>query len=1135
MKHNLIVLIAALLLCTQALTAQTSGSSKPMTEPAKLMADTAKTNITPPQPRYPVHDSLYARSLVMEAAGTRIAFIALDLGGYTNAALLERLKKKYNLAELYFCPQHTHSGQAGEKQWLEEKLTGVLESAINSMFEARISAGHRAFPPLSFNRLIVRDDGHARESWFADEHYRYINRERLAHGPTDPEVGVIRLDDARNNPRVILMTYAAHPDVAWNNFEISADYVGYATRYTEQAFGNQVNCLFVQGAAGNQAPLFKDGGRNGPNDPRPSNYDLIDRMGKLLSIEAVKLAKGLYPNPHDTASLQVRTDSLHFTGRFDKTLHYNVHFSTIAINKRIVLATFPGEPFIKFQLDWKRDMQSEGTPFFFGYTWNGGKWPIYVADVRSAALGGYGADWGPDLIEVGAGERILTGLTENYYRMTGLMRGQEGPKDHVTDEQVRGSEAFMNPDLPLAERVADLVSRLTIEEKIAQMMNNAPAIPRLGIPAYNWWNECLHGVARSPYYVTSFPQSIAMAATWDTGAVRQMADYASTEGRAIYHDATRKGQSGGFRGLTYWSPNINIFRDPRWGRGQETYGEDPYLTGKIGSAFVKGLQGDDPNYLKASACAKHYAVHSGPEWNRHTYNAQVSNFDLWDTYLPAFRELVVDADVSGVMCAYNAYFGAPCCGNDLLMMDILRNQWNFQGYVTSDCGGIEDFHKTHKTHPTAADAAADAVLHGTDCECSHDGTYKALSEALLKGLLTEEDIDRSVGKLFEIRFRLGMFDPDDRVPYASIPISVLESQPHQDHALEMARKAIVLLRNEANLLPLDKKKIKKIAVMGPTANDKSVLLANYYGYPSHVSTLLDGIRQRAGAGVEVRYEMGVNLTDNLVFLPAWDPDLFASDGRRGFKAEYFDNLELEGAPGLVRIEEQIDHAWGEGQEVGNGIVTRRMAARYTSTFTPRQSGEVCFEIKADDQAELYIDGVKQTKTGNTNNFYLFHAKAGQAYAIRIVYRQHYDNAEISFDAGTLAQTDPHAVAQSVKDADVIIFAGGITSQIEGEEMGVEIEGFKRGDRTSIALPAIQRRMLAELAATGKPVVFVLMTGSAIGLEWESQNIPAILNAWYGGQAAGEAIADVIFGNYNPGGRLPVTFYRSVDDLPDFED
>lgn len=399
-----------------------------------LKAGTAKINITPPTPRYPVHDSLYARSLILEANGTRIAFLAVDLGGYNNIPLKEALMKKFNLQEVYFCPQHTHSAQSGEKSWLEDKLTQVLERASKDMFETRISAGHRTFPQLSFNRLIVRDDGHARESWFADEHYRYINRERLPHGPVDPAVGVIKLEDTKGNPRVIIMNYACHPDVAWNNFEISADYVGYATKYTEEAFDNKINCLFVQGGAGNQAPLFKDGGRTGPNDPRPSDYDLIDRMGKLLSIETVKLAKELYPNPYDIADLKVKTDSLNFTGRYNNTLHYNVYFSVISINNRIVIGTFPGEMFIKFQLDWKKEMEPYSIPFFFGYTWNGGRWPGYVPDIRSAALGGYGADWGGNLIEVGAGERIIAKQLENYYRMTGLMRNQPGPSEHRVDD-----------------------------------------------------------------------------------------------------------------------------------------------------------------------------------------------------------------------------------------------------------------------------------------------------------------------------------------------------------------------------------------------------------------------------------------------------------------------------------------------------------------------------------------------------------------------------------------------------------------------------------------------------------------------------------------------------------------------------
>lgn len=389
----------------------------------KLMAGTSKVNITPPNPRYPVHDSLYARSLILEAGDSRIAFVALDLGGYTNIPLAEKLKKQFKLQEVYFCPQHTHSSQAGPKEWLEAQITDALKQASTSMFEARISAGYRTFPQLSFNRLILREDGRARESWLGDDHYRAVNPERIPHGPVDNSVGVIKLEDTKGSPKVILMNYACHPDVAWNNFEISADYVGYATKYTEEAFDNQVYCLFVQGGGGNQAPLFKDGGRTGPDDPRPSNYDLIDRMGKLLSIEAVKLAREIYPNPYDIADIKVKTDSLHFTGRHDKSLKYNVYFSVISINDRIAIAAVPGEPFIKFQIDWKREMQPNNViPFLFGYTWNNGKWPVYLPDIRSAAYGGFGADNGPGLIEVGAAEKIFNRLIENYYWLTGVFQ-----------------------------------------------------------------------------------------------------------------------------------------------------------------------------------------------------------------------------------------------------------------------------------------------------------------------------------------------------------------------------------------------------------------------------------------------------------------------------------------------------------------------------------------------------------------------------------------------------------------------------------------------------------------------------------------------------------------------------------------
>ncbi len=551
---------------------------------------------------------------------------------------------------------------------------------------------------------------------------------------------------------------------------------------------------------------------------------------------------------------------------------------------------------------------------------------------------------------------------------------------------------YLNPSLPIDVRVNDLVSKLTLEEKVGQMLNSTPAIPRLNIPAYDWWSECLHGVARTPYHVTSYPQAIGMAATFDINSMKTMGDYTSDEGRAIYNESIRKNDHGGYLGLTYWTPNINIFRDPRWGRGQETYGEDPYLTGSIAKAFVTGLQGDDPKYLKAAACAKHYAIHSGPESLRHKFDVSVSDHDLWETYLPAFRELVVNAKVAGVMCAYNAYAGQPCCGSDKLMINILRNQWKFMGYVTSDCGAINDFYEGHKMFPDAESAAANAVLHGTDVECGE--TYKSLTQTVKDGKLKEKDIDQSLKRLFTIRFRLGMFDPVSMVKYAQIPITDLESQPHKDHALKMARQSIVLLHNVNNLLPLNKN-LKKIAVLGPNAENAETQLGNYNGQPSVITTVLQGIKDKL-KNAEVFYSRATDFT-------ATEPQNFSK------------------------------------------------------------------------------------------------------------------------------------LIDSIKDADVIIYVGGISPRLEGEEMEVNAPGFSGGDRTTIALPSVQTDFMKALKATGKPVVFVMMTGSAIAIPWEAENIPGIINAWYGGQAAGTAVADVLFGDYSPGGRLPVTFYKSDSDLPSFED
>lgn len=693
---------------------------------------------------------------------------------------------------------------------------------------------------------------------------------------------------------------------------------------------------------------------------------------------------------------------------------------------------------------------------------------------------------------------------------------------------------FLDPDRTIEERADNIISLLTLDEKIQQMMNNAPAVERLGIPAYNWWNECLHGVARSPYRVTSFPQAIGMAATWDTNSLLQMAQYASDEGRAIYNDASSKGKYGIYLGLTFWSPNVNIFRDPRWGRGQETYGEDPYLTSQLGMAFVRGLEGDHPHYLKTSACAKHYAVHSGPEWNRSTFNAEVSNQDLWDTYLPAFQKLIVDAKVSGVMCAYNAFFNQPCCGNDLLMMDILRNKWGFTGYVTSDCGGINHFHQTHKTHPNKQTAAADAVLHGTDCECSNNGAYNALNLAVAEGLITEEQINTSLKRLFEIRLRLGMFDPADRVPYSRITTKVLESKPHQEHALKMARQSIVLLKNENQTLPLSKK-IKKIAVVGPNAMNEAVMLGNYYGYPTKVWSIMDGLRQKLGSTTEIIYEPGCGYVDNQVFRSEYNPALLSYKGKNGLQAEYFTNPRLNGTPAAVQMESKIDFQHGDGEIFTSGIAANQMSIRYTTEYTPVHSGEVSLFLSGDDGYKLYIDDKLCIDSGDGQTYYTFTVQKNKSYNIKIEYWQYADVSELKFDIGRLWNAVPKETARAVKDADVIIFAGGISASLEGEAMKVFAEGFKGGDRETIALPAVQTALLKELVATGKPVIFVMLTGSAIAAEWEAENLPVILNAWYPGQAGGLAIADVLLGDYNPAGRLPVTFYKSEKDLPDFED
>lgn len=696
---------------------------------------------------------------------------------------------------------------------------------------------------------------------------------------------------------------------------------------------------------------------------------------------------------------------------------------------------------------------------------------------------------------------------------------------------------FGNTRLSFEQRVDDLVGRLTLEEKVSQMLNAAPAIDRLGIPAHDWWNEVLHGVARTSYKTTVFPQAIAMAATFDHDALFKMADYSALEGRAIYNKALTDGKQGAkYLGLTYWTPNINIFRDPRWGRGQETYGEDPFLTATLGDAFVRGLQGDDPKYLKAAACAKHYAVHSGPEPERHVFNADVSAYDLWDTYLPAFEKLVVKSKVAGVMCAYNAFRTQPCCASDILMTDILRKQWNFKGYVTSDCGGIDDFYKKHKTHPDAESAAADAVFHGTDIDCGKEA-YFALVQAVKNGTIPEKQIDVSVKRLFMIRFRLGLFDPVEMVKYAQTSPAVLESDAHRNHALKMARESMVLLKNENNVLPL-KKDLKKIVVLGPNADNPVSILGNYNGNPSKLTTVLAGIKEKVGKHTNIVFEKAVNFTNNKILVFEDVSKRFSQDGKPGIKAEYFNNTRLSGKP-VIRMENDLKHFWQEGETVVEGIQANDFSARYTTDYKPAETKTIALEMQADNGYRLTVNGKvlldewagKKTEAKKVD----LKVQKDSTYRILVEYWQGDREASIRLSIGNYIETDFNQLVNRHQDADAFIFVGGIAPQLEGEQMAVNEPGFKGGDKTSILLPEIQTEFLQKLYATGKPVVFVMMTGSAVATPWVSDHIPAILNAWYGGQAAGIAAADILFGDYNPSGRLPVTFYRSDNDLADFKD
>lgn len=694
--------------------------------------------------------------------------------------------------------------------------------------------------------------------------------------------------------------------------------------------------------------------------------------------------------------------------------------------------------------------------------------------------------------------------------------------------------SYFNTELPFDERVDILVSQMTLEEKTSQMLYNAPAISRLNIPEYNWWNESLHGVARAGY-ATVFPQSITIAASWDKDLMYQVADVISTEARAKHHEFVQLGQRGIYQGLTMWSPNINIFRDPRWGRGHETYGEDPYLTGQLGAQYVKGLQGDDNKYLKVVATAKHFAVHSGPEKLRHEFDANVSDQDLHETYLPAFKTLVQEANVYSIMSAYNLFRGKPCSANPFLY-DLLRNRWKFNGYIVSDCWAISDFYNFQSTAADAKEASGMAVRAGTDLNCGV--AYKQLNEAVSAGLLSIEEIDRSVKRLFLARFKLGMFDPVEEVGYAQIPYGANASDAHDALAREAARKSMVLLKNENQTLPLSKS-LRKIAVIGPNANNWEALVGNYNGIARNPVTLLQGLKNKLEPEVTVSYAEGSDLAEGVSNLRLIPSIYFTTESsQQGLVGEYFSNTKWSGSPIFTRIDNQINFYWEQGTPSPK-LKDDNYSVRWTGYLTPPVSGIYKLGSWGMPSLSVELDGKEILKVED-NPHHAFHSEkeielqAGRSYKIVYKYRNHTGDGDAK-----LLWSAPHPnrlqeAIELAKKSDVIVLGLGLSQRLEGEEMPIEVDGFDRGDRTHLKLPKAQLKLLKAVKATGKPLIVVLMNGSALSINWADQHADAILLAGYPGQQGGNAIADVLFGDYNPAGRLPVTYYRSVDQLPDFE-
>ena len=707
---------------------------------------------------------------------------------------------------------------------------------------------------------------------------------------------------------------------------------------------------------------------------------------------------------------------------------------------------------------------------------------------------------------------------------------------------------YMDPALPVEQRVDDLIGRMTLEEKVQQMRDHAPAIPRLGVPKYDWWNEGLHGVAFSGY-ATEFPQVIGMGATWDAPLVHRMGETISTEARAKYNEAMRQNQREQFFGLTFWAPNINIFRDPRWGRGQETYGEDPFLTGRMGVAFVTGMQGDDPSHPRVVSTPKHFAVHSGPESTRHQANVDVSAHDLEDTYLPAFRAAVTEAHAQSVMCAYNSIDGAPACANTMLLRDHLRNAWHFDGYVVSDCAAVADVNTGHHYAPDMAHAAAAALKAGTDLECGFGKgqAFPALGEAVNQHLVTVADLDTALRRLFRARIDLGMFDPPASYAFGRIPLSENNSPEHRALALQAARESMVLLKNKGGALPL-KVGIQRIAVVGPTAELVQSLQGNYNAPPPDPVYPITGIEKRFAAA-KVSYAQGSTLVSGLA-MPIEHTALSPATGEgHGLTGEYFNSADLSGLPVLTRTDANVNFNWDKVAPVA-GLGRNNYSVRWSGNFTPPAPGDYklgvrmnyCYACENTEGFRLFLDGrllvASEGKPTGERGAVIeepVHFADAKPHAIRLEYLHGTGSAGLDLTWQAPAEVLRDEAVNVVKNADVTIALVGLSPSLEGEEMPVKLDGFSGGDRSSINLPADQESLLKALAATGKPLIVVLQNGSALAVNWAEDHADALLEAWYPGEEGGTAIAETLAGDNNPAGRLPLTFYRSLDQVPGFDD